>query len=120
MKRTVNFSMQNFKAQLKEISDTYTNCILDTQSQTLDSIENQAFATPINRQAEAVPGSSSNTRHGGIFMDDYSDTEDDTVRTSDDVITLISKEIEQYAKIQLYAVQKESMHLISWWKERKK
>ena len=111
VKNTVNFDMQKFKAQIKEINDSYTECILDTQSQRLGSIErNQSFATPINRQA--VPSSSSNTRRGGIFMDDYS--EDDTVCTSDDVITLILKKLEQYAKIQFIAVQKENMNLISW------
>ena len=40
LKKKVNFNMHSFKAKIKEISDSYTNCILDTQSQMLDSIEN--------------------------------------------------------------------------------
>ena len=97
--------MHSFKAKIKEISDSYTNCILDTQSQMLDSIENEAFATPINRPAEAVPGSSSNTSCG-IFDDDFSDTEEDTLCTSDEVMTRITTEIDHYAKIKLQKHQK--------------
>ena len=92
--------MPNFKAKLKEISESYTNCILDTKSQTLDSIENEAFATPFNRPAEAVPGSSSNTSSRGIF-DDFSDTEEDTLCTSDEVMTRITTESDHFANIKL-------------------
>ena len=120
LKNTVNFDMQNFKAEIKEINDSYTEYIPDTQSQTLDSIQtNPTFASPINRQVVAGSSSSGNTRcgEGDMFMDDYS--EEDTVRTSDDVTTLISMELGQYAKIQFTREQKENVHVISLWKDRK-
>ena len=50
-------------------------------------------------------------------MDDYS--EEDTVRSSDDVATMITTELEQYAKIQFKRNQKTNMNVICWWQDRK-
>ena len=52
-----------------------------------------------------------------IYVDDYN--EEGTVRSSDDVATMISKELEQYAKIQYNKAQKKDMQGMSWWRERK-
>ncbi len=85
-KNCVNFDMPSFKQKIKEINESYTEVIFDTQSQTLGSIEpNPAFATPIQRQAVAT---SSNSNRGSFFMDDFS--QEDIVTTSDDVMTKIS------------------------------
>ena len=46
LKNTVNFDMQIFKAEIKEINDSYTEYILDTQSQTLDSIQKKHHLPP--------------------------------------------------------------------------
>ncbi|MCP4350704.1 MAG: hAT transposon family protein, partial [Desulfobacterales bacterium] len=108
--------MQNFKEKIKEIDENYTELILDTQSQTLSSIEtNSAFATPLHRQAVASPSTSN---LGSFFEDDFSQ-EDMVTTTSDDVMTKISQEVDHYARIKLTAKDKESLNLLNWWKTRK-
>ncbi len=109
-KNCVNFDLPSFKTQIKEINDSYIEVILDTQSQTLGSIEpNPSFATPIHRQAVAT---SSNSKRGSFFKDDYSQ-EEDIVRTSGDVMTKISQELDHYARIKLLAVEKENLNLLN-------
>ena len=105
-KSSVNIDMQKFQQILKDIHDNSTEIILDTQSQTLNDIQpNPVFASPVNNQP-ATTSSSSNTmcEEDDIYEDDYN--EEGTVRSSDDVATMISKELEQYAKIQYNKAQK--------------
>ena len=118
-KNTVNINMQKFQKILKDIHDNSTEIIFDTQSQTLNDIQpNPVFASPVNNQP-ATTSSSSNTmcEEDDIYEDDYN--EEGTVRSSDDVATMISKELEQYAKIQYNKAQKKDMQGMSWWRERK-
>ena len=114
-KSSVNINMQKFQKLLKDIHDTSTEFILDTQSQTLNNIQpNPVFASPVNNQT-ATTSSSSNTmcEVDDIYVDDYNE-EEGTVRSSDDVAAMISRELGQYAQIQYTKTEKKDMTGITW------
>ena len=119
-KKTVSFDLQSFTERVKDIALSYTEIIHDTESQSLENIENPSFSNTHTRRELPTASTSNNTRETvhGMFIDDLS--EDETELTnSQDIIRKISLETDRFKSIVMKKEQKANIKLISWWQERK-
>ena len=117
-KNTVSIDMESFTERVKNFAMSYAEIINDTESQSLDTIENAAFSNTHTRREQPTTSNNTLVTQKGIFVDDASD--DDTEMTSsNDIINKISNEIVRYKTVRMRRDQKTNMSLISWWRDRK-
>ena len=118
LKKSVVFETDVFAERVKNIVLSYAEILHGTE----EHIENESFAhtrreEPTSSTATASASTSINTDFD-IFYDDQSD--DDTEYTdSSDIISKINAEIMRYKTVTMKKEQKQTLNLISWWKERK-
>ena len=118
LKKTVSIDVESFTERVKDFAVSYAEVIHDTESQSLDTIENAAFSNTHTRREQPTTSTNTLVTQQGIFVDDASD--DDTEMTSsDNIINKISNEIVRYKTVSMKRDQKTNMSLISWWRDRK-
>ena len=61
-KKTVSFDLQSFTERVKDIALSYTEIIHDTESQSLENIENPSFSNTHTRRELPTASTSNNTR----------------------------------------------------------
>ena len=114
-KKSVHCDLPSFTERVKDIALSYTEIIHDTQSQTLQNIQNSH--TRREEPTSSTASTSKDTEHD-IFTDD--DSEDDSELTSTNELSRrIAGEIDRFSHINLKREQKHNIKLISWWQERK-
>ena len=79
-KKKVAFDLPSFIERVKEIVLSYTQIIHDSESQSLENIENPSFSNTHTRRVEAIASTSNNTgekqqSEQDIFINDVSDDE---------------------------------------------
>ena len=119
LKKSVEFDTAAFTVRVKDIVLSYAEIIHGTE----ENIENESFAhtrreEPTSTSTATATASTSRNTDFDIFYDDQSD--DDTEYTdSSDIIRKINAEIMRYKTVTMKKEQKQTLNLISWWKERK-
>ena len=111
-KKSVHCDLPSFTERVKDIALSYTEIIHDTQSQSLQNIQNSH-----TRREQPTPSTSKDTEND-IFSDDDSEDESELTSTND-LSKRISLEIDRFSHINLKREQKHNIRLISWWQERK-
>ena len=105
--------MQSFTERVKDIVLSYTEIIHDTESQSLDTIENLSFSNTHTRREQPTTSNNTLETEDDIFCDDVS--EDDTeITNSNDIINKISSEIARYKTVAMKKEQKANLSLIYW------
>merc|ERR1711872_454955 len=103
--------LPSFTERVKDIALSYSEIIHDTQSQTLQNIQNSH--TRREEPTSSTTSTSEDTEHD-IFTDD--DSEDDSELTSTNELSRrIAGEIDRFSHINLKREQKHYIKLISWW-----
>ena len=98
LKTTVSIDMQSFTERVKDFAMSYTEIINDTESQSLDTIENASFSNTHTRREQPTTSNNTLETQKGIFFDDAS--EDDTeITNSNNIINKISSEIARYQTV---------------------
>ena len=97
---------------------SYTEIIHDTESQSLENIENPSFSNTHTRREQPTTSTASTSRETehDIFTDDLSKDEAE-ITNSHDMIRKCSIEIDRYTCILMKKEQKANIKLISWWQE---
>ena len=119
-KKSVVFETDVFAERVKNIVLSYAEILHGTE----EHIENESFAhtrreEPTSSTATATASASTSTTCDfEIFSDDPSDDDTEIINPSE-TIKRIKDEIQRYKTIKMTKPQKETLHVISWWKERK-
>ena len=105
LKTTVSIDMQSFTERVKDFAMSYTEIIHDTESQSLDTIENAAFSNTHTRREQATASNNTLVTQKGIFVDDASD-DDTEITSSNDIINNIFNEIVRYKSVSMKETRK--------------
>ena len=120
-KKAVVFETDAFTERVKDIVLSYAELFHGTE----ENIENESFANtrreePSPSTATATASASTSTTTDFDLFDDDDPSDDDTeIMNPSETIKKIKEEIQRYKTIKMTKTQKETLHVISWWKERK-
>ena len=116
LKKSVEFDTAAFTVRVKDIVLSYAEIIHGTE----ENIESFAHTRrePTSTSTATTSASTSINTDFDIFYDDQSD-DDTEITDSSEIINKINDEIQRYKTIKMRREQKQTLKLISWWKERK-